>query len=184
MLNSIEHLQHGSERQRQAYQALQDLEVFSVLRNYSPVLAGTIPLDIDTEISDLDIICEAEDLDVFELIVKSVYQRQLGFGLNRKEINSLPALIARFFYASFKVEIFGQPRPVTEQNAYRHMAVEARLLAIGGETSRHAIRSLKRGGVKTEHAFARYFHIQGDPYEALLRLYDLNEGELRRLVMR
>jgi hypothetical protein len=38
--------------------------------------------------------------------------------------------------------------------------------------------------MKTEPAFARYFKIQGDPYEALLQLAGLNEEGLRAAVAR
>lgn len=78
------------------------------------------------------------------------------------------------------VQIFAQPRPVIEQNAYRHMVVEARLLEIGSARAREAVRALNKAGLKTEPAFARYFHLEGDPYATLLELERLNADELRR----
>lgn len=87
--------------------------------------------------------------------------------------------MASFNYGEFTVEIFGQPRPVVKQNAYHHMIVEARLLAIGGEQARREIRRLKASGLKTEPAFARYFDLEGDPYEVLLQLASLSEDKLR-----
>jgi hypothetical protein len=33
------------------------------------------------------------------------------------------------------------------------------------------IRRLRRAGLKAEPAFARYFGLEGDPYEALLALH-------------
>jgi hypothetical protein len=59
------------------------------------------------------------------------------------------------------------------------MVVEARLLVIGGEEARREIRRLKRCGLKTEPAFARYFQLAGDPFEVLLELSRLSEEELR-----
>jgi hypothetical protein len=167
----ISYLSDGNERQRQAYRALQTLGVFKVLRDYTPVLVGTIPLAIDLEESDLDIICEVHDLTTFAGLVTRAFGQQEGFRVKQKLINGLPSLVAHFTYAGFPIEIFGQPRPVTEQNAYRHMVVEARLLAIGGEGARREIRRLKRAGLKTEPAFARHFNLAGDPYEALLQLF-------------
>jgi hypothetical protein len=63
------------------------------------------------------------------------------------------------------------------------MVVEARLLSIGGEEARREIRYLKRCGLKTEPAFARYFRLAGDPFEVLLELSRLGEEELRDRVL-
>ena len=68
---------------------------------------------------------------------------------------------------------------MTDQYAYRHMIVEARLLKIGGPAARPAIRRLKREGRKTEPAFAHYFDLEGDPYETLLELDGLDVDALR-----
>ncbi|GEM_PF-193705 len=171
-------LLHGSARQRAAYRVLQQLRIFEVLRDYDPLLVGTIPLGIDVAGSDLDIICEAYDLDAFERAVRTAFGKMVGFTLRRKRINDLPVLVAKFIHDGFPVEIFGQPRPVCEQHACRHLIVEARLLALGGEDARRAIRRLKREGLKTEPAFARYFGITGDPFARLLELAELDDAAL------
>lgn len=177
----VAYLARGNERQRRACCALERLQVLSVLRDYTPVLVGTVPIAIDIGTSDLDVICEAHDLDAFEERVVGAFGGQPGFRLKRKRINDLPVVVANF-EAEFPIEIFGQPRPVVEQNAYRHMDVQARLLALGGERARREIVRLKRAGLKTEPAFARYFGLQGDPFEALLELSRLDEQELQSRV--
>jgi Domain of unknown function (DUF4269) len=63
------------------------------------------------------------------------------------------------------------------------MIVEARLLEMGGQDARRAIRQMKNAGLKTEPAFACYFKIKGDPYEALLELSSLSEEELRKFIL-
>jgi hypothetical protein len=173
------YLQRGTARQRRAHRALQSLGIFHTLRAYTPVLAGTIPLCIDIPGSDLDLICAARDLDTFARAVSDAFGAQPRFRIKGKTIQGIGSVIANFDYGGFPIEIFGQPKPVTEQNAYRHMVAEARLLRIGGEHARRAIRQLKRTGLKTEPAFARYFQLQGDPYEVLLQLSGLSERELR-----
>lgn len=68
------------------------------------------------------------------------------------------------------VEVFGQALPTACQNAYRHMVIEARLLALGGAALRQQVLARKASGVKTEPAFAQMMGIAGDPYYALLAL--------------
>jgi len=185
------YLARGNARQRRVYRALQSLGIFDALRAYHPVLAGTLPLGIDIEGSDLDIICEvgrpsevsgASGLAAFERAVRDAFGTREDFQIERASVKGMPTVIAAWTFDGFAIEVFGQPRPVTEQNAYLHMVVEARLLAIGGKTARRAVVRLKRAGLKTEAAFARYFKIEGDPYEALLELSSLSEEELRKRI--
>ncbi len=184
----ISYLARGNAGQQRAYRALQSLDLFNILRAYAPVLAGTIPLGIDIEGSDLDIICEvdrphevggASDLAAFERAVSDAFAARDGFRIERLAVKGVPTVPARFAFDGLPIEIFAQPRPVTEQNAYRHLLVEARLLAVGREDARRGIRRLKRDGLKTEPAFAHYFKIEGDPYEALLELSLLSDEEMR-----
>ncbi|MGV2488720.1 UNVERIFIED_CONTAM: DUF4269 domain-containing protein, partial [Bacillus mycoides] len=55
--DNIEYLQHGNNRQRQAYSILTNNQILSKLKQFDPILVGTIPINIDIENSDLDIIC-------------------------------------------------------------------------------------------------------------------------------
>lgn len=163
-----------------AQRALESLGIYEILRDYHPVLAGTFPLGIDIPGSDLDIICEAHNFDEFEDVVRVAFGQYAGFRMNRESVRGIPSIIVNFDYAGFPIEIFGQPKPVTEQNAYRHLLVEERLLAMGGEAAREAIRALKLAGMKTEPAFAYYFNLAGDPYDVLLELSFLSDDELRQ----
>lgn len=166
----IPYLSEGNERQQAAYRALHALQLFEKLADFTPLLVGTIPLDVDIPDSDLDILCEAHDLMAFAQRVRENFGEREGFRVKEKVVNGLPTLIVNFTHEGFPIEIFAQPRPVSEQNGYRHLLAEARLLEMGGEPSREAIRQLKQNGLKTEPAFARYFGLEGDPYEALLQL--------------
>ena len=178
------YLANGSLRQQAAYETLNGLRIGAVLRAYSPVLAGTIPLGVDVDESDLDIICEAHDVTAFARRLKRAFHHYPDFAIKKTEVDGLPTVIARFTSGDFVVEVFGQPRPVREQHAFRHMLVEARLLVMGGPSSADAVRKLKRQGLKTEPAFAQVFALEGDPYRALLLLADLDDHGLRAALKR
>jgi hypothetical protein len=182
--NDFSYLLRGNNRQQEAYHALQSLAVFDILEEYSPVLVGTIPLDIDVPGSDLDIICQAQDLATIERLVVSAFGLEEDFRVKNVAIKSVSSLIANLNYGGFPIEIFGQPKPITAQDAYRHMIIEARLLNIGGEKARQAIQQIKLSGRKTEPAFARYFHLEGNPYQRLLDLAESSDGELRAMIAR
>lgn len=176
-------LNWGSDRQRDAYQVLIELDIFSVLAEFDPVLAGTYPLGLETPASDLDILCYVEDFERFTSLVETAYDYLDDFHVVRREKNGVPTAICRFRFRDFPIEIFAQPRPSEEQNAYRHMLAEAALLRAGGDDARAAIQQLKEDGVMTEPAFGDYFCLEGDPYEALLAVADMNAGEVDEVVV-
>ncbi|MFC8688080.1 DUF4269 domain-containing protein [Brevibacillus porteri] len=181
--HDLSYLGRGTMRQKAAWEAIQQTHIMEVLSDYHPVLAGTIPLDIDVVQSDLDIICESHDLEQFEQAARTAFGCLPDFEVTHLDVNSIPTCVISFFTVDFWFELFAQPVAVEKQNAYRHMDIEARLLDIGGLDAYQHIRALKQSGIKTEPAFVRYFHIPGDdPYEALLQLEPLTDQELRHRV--
>ena len=178
----ISYLRQGGVRKQQAYRALTSLGIFEILARFDPVLVGTIPIDLDLPNSDLDIICEVHDLDDFEQVLRAHYAREAGFEIVQKQKWDMPVVVCDFEHGGFPIQVFGQGKVVKQQRAYRHMLIEARLLAIAGDEARAAIRTLKASGLKTEPAFGRYFDLSGDPYLRLLQLAELGDDELRKLL--
>ncbi|WP_139492023.1 DUF4269 domain-containing protein [Brevibacillus dissolubilis] len=182
---NISYLQNGNQRQRAAYQVLADSRIFTILEPYMPVLTGTIPIEIDVERSDLDIICEVrpDDFTAFEQLLRSTWGEQPGFSQRSYPIGVVHSSVTGFFYGGFEFEIFAQSVPVIRQNAYRHMLIEARLLQLAGEAARTEIVRRKQSGMKTEPAFVDYFQLGGDdPYLRLLELEGLSDRELMMLI--
>lgn len=164
----ISYLLSGNEKQVKVYQVLTDIQILEKLALYSPILVGTIPINIDIEGSDLDIICEISDQNVFINELKNLFGGENGFVIT--ESPKFEAIKANFIINGFEIEIFGQNVPTTQQNAYRHMLLEYKLLLEKGEEFRQEIVALKKQGYKTEPAFARLLGIEGDAYEELLKL--------------
>lgn len=181
--SNIANLRYGTERQQAAYRALLDSDLFMVLADYSPVLAGTVPLNIDLPTSDLDILTHAPDLNHFEQDASFYYAHMPDFETRHKNIQDVPTFICRFLQGAFSIELFAQPVPVEQQAAFRHLVVQSRLLRLASDDARRAIRGLKREGLNTEAAFCRYFLIPGEPRAALLALYDAPITELEELVI-
>jgi diadenosine tetraphosphate (Ap4A) HIT family hydrolase len=175
-------MNYQTERLLHAHQILQELKVSEILLPYSPTLAGTVPIGIDIPGSDLDIICEVYDLPGFQDRVVAKFSQMSNFRIKQISIGGIPSVVASFIYGEFPIEIFGQPQTVNQQNAYRHMQIEARLLTIGGEKARKEIKRLKQSGLKTEPAFAHYFCIAGDPYQRLLEIEALSDQDLLQFV--
>ncbi len=152
--------------------------ILQVLAPYRPVVAGTFPLGLDTDASDVDILCEISDAEAFSDVAAQHFGRWPGFSIHRKADANPLAVVCRFTLDGLMVEVFAQPLEVKRQRAFRHMMVEQRLLAAAGPAAHEALRNLRAQGLNTEPAFARYFGLEGDPHEALLRLADCSDGEL------
>ena len=54
---NINYLESGNNTQRSAYSCLMKLNIFNELKEYKPILTGTIPIGLHIKSSDLDIIC-------------------------------------------------------------------------------------------------------------------------------
>jgi hypothetical protein len=176
----LTYLRQGSAQQRRTYDLLQRHKLLPRLGACDPVLVGTFPLDLTVPGSDLDIICEEPDLAAFRQTLAgfAAYPKYMVWLASTTE----PALVASFEVEGLAVEVFGQALPTARQNGYRHMVVEARLLAAGGAALRQQVLALKASGVKTEPAFAQVLGLPGDPYHALLALEACDEAALAALV--
>lgn len=174
------YLAMGTSRQRRAYAVLQDLGILATLGAFDPVVAGTIPLDIDLVGSDIDIICEVLPAarQSFEQLLRAHYGHLPDFRLGHVISGQQPALVSSFHYAQTEIEVFGQALPTAQQYAFRHLVVEHAILCAGGPTWHVAVRRLKEQGLKTEPAFAALLGLSGNPYEALLKLESLSPAEL------
>jgi hypothetical protein len=170
-----DYLKSGNERQNRAHEVLTRYNVFEKLSHYSPLLAGTIPIEIDIDSSDLDIICEVkpglEENFLNEITASGLIPADADLKINNSIINGEKCIVLNFMLEEFPIEIFGQNKPVTEQNAYRHMIAEYRILKEKGEEFKQKIIELKKQGIKTEPAFGMLMGLE-NPYEDLLKLYE------------
>ncbi len=169
MFTSITYLQSGNDKQQKVYEVMNKLNIMTDLALYSPVLCGTIPIRIDTLHSDLDIVMEVHDYDVFEQEMRSLYGSYEGFKIKKNKIKGTESIKVNFKFEGFEFELFAQPKPVRNQNAYKHMIVEHMLLMQHPHIREEIIR-LKEQGLKTEPAFAQVLNIDGDPYKELILL--------------
>jgi hypothetical protein len=169
VFRTIAYLQAGSNVQRRSFAAIDRLGILQDLQAYSPLLCGTIPLGIDIPGSDLDIVLEVHDLVAFQKQLQLLYSHLPGFRLASLLVTGVPTVTCNFQFSGFDFELFAQPQPAEQQNAYLHLLVEHHLLTAYPQVRAEIIR-LKRSGLKTEPAFARVFGLSGDPYEQLLRL--------------
>lgn len=178
----IEYLGSGTPLQQEVYRLLSEHRLVEVLEAYDPILVGTVPLDIQIPDSDLDLICEVHHFEAFRNEVTSLFGHYPGFSVHQRVVQGIPRIKVNFHCMDWPVELFGQPIPTHLQNGYRHMIVEARMLAMYGESFKQRIISLKLAGLKTEPAFAKLLHLDGDPYERLLELADKSDLELLKLL--
>jgi hypothetical protein len=153
---NCDYLRTGSGSQRVAFQLLTGTQLFDALREFDPILAGTYPLDLVVQGSDLDILCQSAN-------VSEVLQSLKAFEAHQSSERTI-----EIRNLQLPIEIYVEDTPTREQRAYRHLVAEAKLLAMGGPEVRQEIHQLKIRGAKTEPAFAQVFEIEGDPYEGLL----------------
>lgn len=165
---NLSYLAAGSAIQKKGLAAIQHLRVMEILRDHDPVLAGTLPLDLFVDGSDLDVLCFANDLIAFEKKTRVNFGGFPCFNVRSKTMGSIPSVMARFLFEDFWFEIFAQPVPTREQIAYRHLIHEHAILEERGEEFRERVIELKKSGIKTEPAFAQLLQLDGNPYQAIL----------------
>lgn len=166
---TIDYLKKGNDKQQKAYQVLNKYDIFGKLKLFQPLLTGTIPINIDIEHSDLDIICYWQDKALFITTLKEYFAKlDKNFTLTELYVKGYDTIMANFTLEEFEIEIFGQNRPSREQEAFRHLLIEAEILKSKDETFRAEIIKLKKQGFKTEPAFAKLLKLKGEPYLSLL----------------
>jgi hypothetical protein len=167
--NNISYLKDGNDRQKSAYKMLTEHSVFEKLQSFSPLLTGTIPINIDVHDSDLDIICCFKSKNNFIETLIEAFSKYDSFTLAERNINNRETVLANFYLGGFEIEIFAQNRPTHKQEAFRHMIIEYEILLAHDENFRVGIIKLKKEGMKTEPAFAHMLGLAGDPYKELLK---------------
>lgn len=161
-------LRHGSSEQQRIFSLLQEIGILQTLADFNPVVAGTFPLDIQVEGSDVDILCEYENPNKFRRFIEDHFKQNNLFAIRDLDHLVPPAIVANFRIHQQKFEVFGQPIPVFEQMGYRHLVIEEKILSKQGDEFKKQIIALKRSGIKTEPAFCTLLGIAGDPYLELL----------------
>ena len=179
---NIDYLLEGNPRQRKAFAALKKLDILTFLKDFRPIVVGTIPIEVDIEGSDIDIICESNNLDEFDHLLKSSYGHYPRFRQRRKEFQSHDSSITSFIDGDFELEIFVQGCKSDEQRAYRHMIIEHRVLGLAGSKFRDEILEAKKYGKSTEEAFAEILGLEGDPYDELLKLENFKDRDILELL--
>ncbi|MBN8539604.1 MAG: DUF4269 domain-containing protein [Deltaproteobacteria bacterium] len=184
---SIEYLADGSHRQKRAYLALRELDLFTSLAQWTgdemelgsgSALAGSIPLDLGVAESDLDIVTFSTDLKQTATLFREKFSARQNFSSSRGIVLGAATLVTRFDFGGESFEIFTQNVPLPLQNAIVHMLVEERLLLLGGLKFREKIMALREQGEKTEPAFGKVLGLE-EPYRELLQLEELSDSELR-----
>ena len=102
MFEDIEYLREGNPVQRHCYAVLQNLRIMEYLRPYAPILVGTIPIEIDIEGSDADIVCCARDLHEIQMRIRLMY----GDKKNFTDILSGYNYVASFTEMDLPVEVY------------------------------------------------------------------------------
>lgn len=161
------------------YQALKNSKTLQVLKKYTPLVAGTFPLGIDTEKSDLDILISDVDFNSIEQILRDHFSDFENFNYQKMFLSNQPTVVATFTFQNINFEIFVQNTPAIKQQAYLHFLIEEKLLKFGGDSLRRKIVNLRNTGLKTEPAFAQALGFSGDPYVELLNLQKMTNAKLQ-----
>lgn len=152
------------------YSAIAKSKILHHFKEYNPLIAGTFPLAINVEGSDVDVLLEVLDFEVLSESLKAHYGHCAGFEITFAEVDSLQTLICHFTFDQVPFEVFAQYKSPVRQTAYRHFLIEERLLKLHGELFREQVLKTRMNGLKTEPAFAEVLKLKGDPYQALLDL--------------
>lgn len=177
---TTDYLACGNKRQRLCHHLLASNGIMEHLADYTPVVVGTIPINIDVPNSDMDIICRTKDFEAFERLLCDKFRKYGTFFLEKHKDN----ISCSFEIENQQFEIYAEDIPVHRQNAYRHMLIEYRILNLLGESFRRLIVELKLNGLKTEPAFASLLKLHGNPFSEILTLENFSDTRIKDLFFR
>lgn len=116
-------------------------------------ICGTLPLGVGLPEADIDVAISYKPEDKVKLLewVQNFQDKTLD---PRLQIQN-DIMLFHFKYDNRIYEFYMSPQNLFEQNAYRHMNIEMRLLKVFGEPLKTRIQNFKKEGLKTEHAFLK-----------------------------
>lgn len=175
----VEYLKVGNLKQKQSYKILKNIKIFKILEEFNPILVGTIPIGVDVDKSDLDIVCEInlKNKDSLKNISTKNFSQFKKFKII-DTFSTTGVVVINFFVDDMEIEIYASKVSSFETNGYRHMIIEERILSCCSLKFKEKIVALKKSGIKTEPAFAKLLKLNGNPYEELLNLEFLSDEEI------
>jgi len=157
---------------------LERLGLMIDLHVYDARIVSSVHAGLDIEDSDIDIICcYSTQIDYLR------HLRSLSYliGISKFDIDE-DYVVCTFRLSGIEFEIYACEIPVVEQHGFQHFMVMKRLVSIGGPKFQSTIQDLKRKGLKTEPAIAQHLKLTGDPYHAVLKLYNCSDIDLEKLL--
>lgn len=124
----VEYLKVGNLKQKQSYKILKNIKIFKILEEFNPILVGTIPIGVDVDKSDLDIVCEINLKNKDSL--KNISTKNFSQFKNFKIIDTFSTtgvVVINFFVDDMEIEIYASKVSSFETNGYRHMIIEERI---------------------------------------------------------
>ncbi|WP_413531823.1 DUF4269 domain-containing protein [Empedobacter brevis] len=103
---TIDYLKNGNEIQQNVFHLLRKHQISEKLNAYKPIVVGTIPIEINTENSDIDLIGECSDFEKAESDLLENFSHYPEFKIEQTTINSETCLICNFKINSFEIEIY------------------------------------------------------------------------------
>jgi len=170
------------EGQTLIWSAIQKSRVLDILQSFDPLLAGTFPLGLAVEHSDIDVILNVKNHNEFAALARSEWGSLEDFNLKNKVVDELPTTLVKFSIDGILFELFAQEKESVKQNAYLHFLAEERLLKLGGPSLKTKVKELRAKGMKTEEAFARALGLNEDPYMELLKVQKYSNQQMSQLV--
>lgn len=167
-----------TEKIKKAQEAIAQSQVMEIFAAYSPQIVSTIFVELDTDQSDIDVICEYSNQSAFVSLLTSEFRLYESFKLDVSDHYAM----GRFKQGGFLFELYGATVPVARQAAYRHYKVMQRLVRLAGDEFKQQVRDLKLHGLKTEPAISRILGLEGEPYAAVLGLETHSDDQLKALV--
>lgn len=173
---SLEHI-INIEKNHKITNFLGETKTLEIFKKFNPCISGTIPLGIETETSDLDILFSSNDSQKFLSLCNEHFSHLTGYNCYESEYQGLNAIIVNFTYNDLDIELFMQDKDSFQQQANLHFLIEGRLLKLLGSEFKEKIQLLKQRGIKTEPAFGQVLNLN-QPYQDLIQLHYKSDREL------